>query len=780
MIALLAAAVLLQASQDGPTGAAPSSDPQRYSGESGQLEVAITRLDAEDIEIDGVLDESAWSQASRIGDFTQYEPVEGAPPQQRTEVLLFYDSDAIYFGVRAMDTEPDRVLARLGERDRSVFSDDWVRIMLDTFNDARQAYVFYVNPLGIQTDGLWIEGLQNRMGSVSIDFNPDFIWESRGRVTDEGWVAEIRIPYVSLRFREQPEQTWGFNALREVRRTGYKQAWAPLTQNNPSTLAQSGRLVGIRDIEPKRLMEVNPVVTGSRVGELNDQGEFHRSGFEDDYGLNLRFGVTRNLTLDATVNPDFSQVEADASQLTTNQRFALFFREARPFFLEGSEIFQMPRNLVYTRRIVDPMVGGKLTGKVGPFQVGYLGALDESPSALDPGSGDALFNIVRARGDIGAGSTLGFVYTDRTVGPDQFNRVLGTDARVLAGRYTFTGQLAASWDAVPGATVEGARPLFLAQVERSGREFGWQARVEGTDPSFDTRTGFINRTGDTQLYAEVRRSWFRPAGSLLESYGVTVQLDNFFTYGDLWSGVRPYEHEVQINPTVTFRGGRTVTFILRNGYFRFRPEEYSQWGVQNPDGSVGEWQVPPSLRNMLALAIMPRLRINDAVNLNGRIFFRTIPIYLEGARGFELQFAPSLTLRPTNSLELGLEYTWSRITRTADDSPYATAQITRTNLKYQLSRSLLFRLIAQYDLQERSALVDPTTGYPITVGGTPVAAIDTGNFQGQALIQYEPSPGTIFYVGYSRAEVGARGYSLAEMNPVADGLFIKLSYLFRL
>lgn len=753
---------------------------ESYSGARGELLVPIPRFEDTEVDVDGVLDEIVWERAAQVGDFTQYEPVEGARPRQVTEVLLFYGPEAIYFGIRALDSEPDRVLANLGERDRSVFNDDWVRIMLDTFDDARQAYVFYVNPLGIQTDGLWIEGLQSRTGSVSIDFNPDFIWESRGRLTDEGWVAEIRIPYVSLRFQPAEEQSWGFNVAREVRRTGYKQAWAPLTQDNPSTLVQSGKLVGIHGIEPKRLVEVNPVVTGSRVGGLDDAGDFHRDPFDEAYGLNMRLGVTRNLTADATLNPDFSQVEADASRLTTNERFAIFFREARPFFLEGSEIFQMPRNLVYTRRIVDPSVGGKLTGKVGPFQVGYLGALDESPTSLDPEVGRALFNIVRARGDIGAGSTLGVVYTDRTISGDHYNRVLGTDARILMGRHTFTGQLAGVWDARPGSPAVSARPLFLAQVERSGREFGWQARIEGTDPDFDTRSGFINRTGDTQLYGEIRKSWFRAPGSLLESYGVTLQVDNFFTYGDLWGGARPYEHEVQLNPSVTFRGGRTITFILRNGYFRFRPESYESWGTLNPDGSQGSYDLPASLRNMLALAVLPRLRINDAINVNGRAFFRTIPIFLEGARGWEVQLAPSVTLRPTGSLQLGLEHTWSRIDRTADGSRYATAQISRLDVRYQISRSLLVRTIAQYDLQERSALTDPTTGRPITVDGAVVPTLNQGNFQGQLLLQYEPSPGTIFYVGYSRFEVGERGYSLANMNPVEDGLFVKLSYLFRL
>jgi hypothetical protein len=754
--------------------------PQSHSGRQGDLEMEVPRVEAVSVTVDGVLSETEWTRAVRATGFTQYEPVEGELPDQETEVLVFYDAEAIYFGIRALDSQPDQILAHMSERDRSIFADDWVRIMLDTFDDARQAYVFYVNPYGIQTDGLWIEGLQSRMGSVSIDFNPDFIWESQGIVTNEGWQAEIRVPYASLRFRDQEEQVWGFNVLREVRRTGYTQAWAPITRDNPSTLAQSGRLRGLRELRPKRLVEVNPVATGRRIGHLDDQGNFRRDAFDEEFGLNARYGLTRNLTLDATLNPDFSQVEADVNRLTINERFALFFPEKRPFFLEGSEIFQMPRNLVYTRQIVDPLAGGKVTGKVGAFQVGYLGAVDESPSLSDADASDAVFNVIRARRDVGAGSTVGFVYTDRTVSDDDYNRVLGGDLRLLAGRHTFTAQVAGAWTGDPGGEALSGRPLFYTQVERSGRAFGWQLRLEGVDPEFRTRTGFINRTGDAQLFGQVRRAWFTEPGSFLESVSVALQSENFLGYDDLWAGRRPYEHELQLMATFSFRGGRTLTPIVRNSYFRFRAEDYAGWGVRNPDGTVGAFALPGSLRHLLGAGIVSRMRINNAVSLNGRVYVREIPIFLEAARGFEIQAAPDLTLRPTTSLSLTLGYTYSRITRDRDGSEFSTAQISRANLQYQFSRALMVRGLAQYDLQRRDGLIDPTTGLPITVAGGVVSASESGSFQAQLLLQYEPSPGTIFYVGYSRLERGDRGYDLDGMNPVEDGLFLKLSYLFRL
>ena len=256
----------------------PQAD-STYSGRLGQLDVAPPKIVDARIGIDGRLDEPAWGEAAVLSDFTQYDPVEDVAATERTEVRVFYADDAIYFGIRAWDSEPELILGRLGERDRVVQGDDWVKILLDTFGDERQAYSFYVNPLGLQSDGLWIEGRRGRAGgpsAVSIDFSPDFIWESDGRIDSEGWTAEVRIPYVSLRFREVPEQEWGLQVAREVKRRGFKQAWAPITKEITSTLAQNGRLVGLRDIHPERLIELNPVVTGIRVG-AEDDGVFQKS-----------------------------------------------------------------------------------------------------------------------------------------------------------------------------------------------------------------------------------------------------------------------------------------------------------------------------------------------------------------------------------------------------------------------------------------------------------------------------------------------------------------------
>jgi hypothetical protein len=758
-----------------------STDSSEYSGRNGQLEVTIPRLQDPDVDIDGRLDEESWMRAAVLTDFTQYDPVEGLPATEPTEVRVFYTSDAIYFGLRAFDSEPDAMFANLVERDRSAFTDDWIRIMLDTFDDQRQAYVFYVNPLGFQTDGLWIEGLQRgATASVSIDFNPDFIWESDGRITSEGWVAEIKIPYTSLRFRQVPTQNWGVQVAREVKRTGYKQSWAPLTQNISNTLAQSGRLIGLQDLRPRRLLEINPVLTGKRIGQTVDD-VYQQDSFEPDFGVNGRLGLTQNLILDATFNPDFSQVETDANRITVNERFALFFPEKRSFFLEGTEIFRTPRNLVHTRQIADPIGGAKLTGKIGSFNVGYMGAVDEAPKTLYGEENSAVFNLVRARRDVGAGSTVGVLYTDRSVpGTGRFNRVMSGDARFLfLRRYTLTTQVANSWTSAGSGEPIRVAPLVAAEFQRSGRTFGFQARFDDVHGDFGTESGFIPRVGDTEVFGRVQGARFGNPGAVVEQVNFAVQGNLFYDHDEFWGGGRPFEGEVELHPSFTLRGERTFAFIFRDGYFRFRPEDYAEYAIEGPDGEAQPFTVRGDLTHMLALGFVPRIRITSDLQLSGRLYYREVPIYLEGSRGVEIQTAPNVTLRLTTAAQVTLDYTYSRLWRTRDHTVFSVAHIPRARVQYQFSKSLLVRTVVQYSLEERDALRDPTTERPLLIDGLAQNATESGRFEGQFLLKYEPSPGTVFFVGYNRLMRGLANMRLSQMDLVGEGLFVKASYLLR-
>jgi hypothetical protein len=400
----------------------------------GAPTVTIPRLDAT-IEVDGRLDEDAWTRAARLGGFSQYQPVDGRPAEEQTEVLVWYSATALHFGIIARDREPGTIRATVADRD-SLDRDDTVTIYLDTFNDRRRAFFFTVNPLGSQQDGVQSEGAFNAgtMFGGTSDKNPDYQWDSKGRVTADGYMVEVRIPFKSLRYPGNRAQKWGLNIQRKVQRTGYVDTWTDVRRANSSFLSQAGAIDGIHDMKRGVVTELQPFVTTASNGVAVESGKFERDDIEANPGANLRFGFT-NLSIDATINPDFSQVESDAGQVTVNERFALFYPEKRPFFLDALEQFDTPNQMIYTRRIVDPTGGVKLAGKEGKTNVGMLLAFDETEQSWT-GEQRPFFGVARFRRDLGASSNLGAVLTTREDGAD-YSRLAGADLRVYHSRLYF-------------------------------------------------------------------------------------------------------------------------------------------------------------------------------------------------------------------------------------------------------------------------------------------------------------------------------------------------------
>jgi hypothetical protein len=306
-------------------------------------------------------------------------------------------------------------------------------------------------------------------------------------------------------------------------------------------------------------------------------------------------------------------------------------------------------------------------------------------------------------------------------------------------------------------------------------------KFEDIHPDFRADSGFIRRYGDVQIFGTTRFTFYGEPGALLEQVGIGANANSYTGHNDFWNGgFDPYEAEIELHPSLTFRGDRSLSFVVRDGYYRFRPEDYATYEVETENGRVEPFQTPGPLQHMLAFAVIPRIRITNAARLNGRVFFRELPIYVEASRGFELQFAPELNLRPTTALSLDLSYIYSRLSRQDDDSVFSTTKIPRFRLQYQFSKALLARAILQYNLLERDVLRDPASGQALVVEGERSEAVDEGVFEGQFLFSYEPSPGTIFYVGYSFSRLGYNTYDISSMEPLADGLFVKLSYLFRM
>src|SRR5690606_24815965 len=330
-----------------------------------------------------------------------------------------------------------------------------------------RAFFFAVNPLGIQADGVRTEGAggAGRAWGGSMDNSPDYWFQSKGRLTEFGYEVEVRIPFKSLRYPGgRGPHSWGFQVERRVQRTGYTDTWTPARRASASFLAQSGTLTGLYDRERSVVVGAQPFVTATANGLRTTAGTFEREAVEPDAGANFHVGFT-NLSLDATINPDFSQVEADAGQVTINERFALFFPEKRPFFLEGIELFAAPNQLVYTRQIVEPIAGGKITGKFGDVAIAHLTALDQALGE------DALFNVTRLRRDFARNSLAGILYTDRpSLDGNGYNRVLAADVRHVFGRMYFVeAQLGGAWTRENG--VERSAPIGKLELDRTGRHF---------------------------------------------------------------------------------------------------------------------------------------------------------------------------------------------------------------------------------------------------------------------------------------------------------------------
>ena len=735
--------------------------------------VEIPRIEAE-IVVDGSLDEPAWQSAAVLSGFHQYEPADGRPAEERTEVLVWYAPDAIHFGVRAYDRLPQAIRATRADRDE-IEGEDHVIIYLDTFNDQRRAFFFGANPLGVQMDGVRTEGAASagRIFGGNIDDNPDYVFASGGSITDDGYVVELRIPFKSLRYPGRGPQTWGLQVQRTTQRTGYTDTWTDVRRANASFLIQAGRITGLHDLERGVVMEAQPFVTASMNGALDPvSGAFERADAEPEVGVNLRFGFT-NVSLDATVNPDFSQVESDAAQVTVNERFALFFPEKRPFFLEGIELFATPNQLVYTRRVNDPIAGGKVSGKVGPIGVAHMTAVDEGINSAS----DALFNVTRLRGDFGANSLVGLVLTDRTeLDSEVYNRVAAADVRyVFGGMYYAEAQLGNAWTRAPDGTVR-AGPIWKAEVDRTGRSWGFNYAITGIDDDFATHAGFVNRTGIVTAHVFNRLTWYGARGGLVETVTSFFGPTRFWRYDDFLSD-GAMEGEQSINTMVRLRGGWQVNGRLANGFVQLDPAFYN--GLATRTGTVFTPYTALDELSGTQAEISVHTPTFQTFDAGVSLEFGEVAIFPEGAEGTGRAISANVSLRPTNSVRGYVTAAYEVLDRRRDGSEFARTIIPRALVEFQPTRSFFMRAVGEYRAERRAALEDARTGAPLFRNGVPVGANELNGLRVDLLAAYEPRPGTVAFLGYGATLQDEEAFRFTGVQRTADGLFLKLAYQFR-
>ena len=765
---------------------AQSDSGPSYDGRARQLRVQIPRIE-ETVAVDGALDEPVWARAARLTGFSQYQPVDSRPAEERTEVFVWYGPTAIHFGIRAYEAHGDVVRATRADRD-NIGSDDQVQLLLDTYDDRRRAFLFGVNPFGVQQDGIRSDqyaggaGGQYRGGGGftgmnildgNVDLNPDFVFESRGRLTPWGYEVEIRIPFKSLRYQDGNPQNWGINVLRRTQHSGYQDSWTPVVRASASFLNQSGRLEGLRDMRRGLVMEATPFATSRAPGHAGTGGWTYSDTTE--FGLNLRWGLTPNLGLDGTVNPDFSQVETDEGQVTINERFALYFPEKRPFFLEGLELFDTPNQLIYTRQIVSPDFGAKLAGKLGSTNVAALLVRDASDQSRTD-EGHPLFGALRLRRDLGPSSNLGFVATAREDG-DDYSRLAGADLRIVHSRLYFVElQAVQSWTDSAGSRTSG--PLLAATWDRTGRAFGFNYSVTAIAPDFRARAGFVNRVGIANAHVFNRFTVYGSRGALLEQVSTYLNGSRTYSWDDLALD-RALEGNESVTSNATLRGGWALGASVSRAFYHFDATSYAAYRV--PAGAdTLQFAVPGGVDNLFGGALNAATPVFRTFSASLSLSAGGAAIFPEAALGRQRRVSAALNWRPAPQVRVAAQYVRNVIDRSRDGSRFSTEDIPRVKVEYQASRAIFFRFVGQYAARWRDALLDPA-GRPILVGTSPMPESVTNDLRLDWLFSYRPSPGTLIYLGYGSSLTESDAFSFgSDLRRTADGFFAKVSYVIRM
>jgi hypothetical protein len=757
-----------------------------YDGRAKQVHVDVPRIDTV-VTIDGRLDEPVWTRAARLTGFSQYQPVDGRPAEEPTEVLVWYSPEAIYFGIRAQEIHGNVVRATQANRD-NISSDDQVQLLLDTDNERELAFLFGVNPLGVQQDGTRSAQFAGGAGGASatgggsaninpldgtVDLNPDYVFQSKGRLVPGGYEVEVRIPFKSLRYPEGSVQSWGLHILRRVQHSGYQDTWAPAIRANANFLAQSGTLDGLHDLQRGLVLEATPTVTG-RVDGLPDASGRTNYTSGSDVGADVKWGIRQSLTLNGTINPDFSQVEADVGQVLLNERFALFYPEKRPFFLDALELFDTPNQLIYTRRIVAPRGGVKLTGKLAGINVAAMTVEDDGKYSWS-GDHNPLFGIARLRRDFGNRYTVGSVLTTREDGND-FSRLAGGDFRLYHSRLYFAQfQAVQSWTDSAGANRRGS--LLQADWDRTGRAWGFHYTLRGVEPGFNAASGFINRTGIVQANIFNRLSFYGAKDALVQTYG------SFFVFSRTWgyaSGRPLIETNEGILPTATLRGGWQVGGTFSHGLFAYDPSLYNGLTVVRSFATdTIPFAVPGPERDQWSALLRATTPTTRFFSATGDVSWARVPIFREAAQGRSFRVDAAVDFRPTTALRNSLQVSRLTLTRTRDGSRFSTETIPRLKTEYQVTPSIFLRVVGQYSARSRSALED-RNGNPILVGGVRDTGSTTNEFSVDGLFSYRPIPGTLIYLGYGSTMEEPREFRFQDLRRTRDGFFGKLSYLFRL
>jgi hypothetical protein len=700
-------------------------------------------------EIDGRLEEAAWQNATRIEIDKETRPAENVEAKVKTTAYLLEDGEYLYVAFDARDPDPAAIRAYLRDRD-SAWDDDFVGIVIDSYGDERRAFEFFANALGVQMD------LTNDDINQNEDSSWDAIWDSVGRINETGYVVEMQIPLNQLRFPHvDGQKSWGIDLLRFYpREHRYRFSNNSLDRNVNCYLCQMQEIRGLEGVEPGRDLEIVPTLTASQSSTTDDPGvEPLQSGSSDaDLGVSVRWGITQDTTINLAINPDFSQVEADAAQLDVNNQFALFFPEKRPFFLEGADYFSTPIRAVFTRSVADPSVGAKLTGKRGRHTYGLFSTEDKVTNLIFPGafssdseSLDLENTSVVGRYSLGFGraSSVGALFTGRE-GDGYHNYVGGLDMRwKVSDQHNLQVQYLRSSTEYPdsvAAEFEQPTGSFDGDAAHIGYNYdsrNWFGYVRHQDYSSDFRadSGFIPQVDTNRQIIGLGRIWHGEEDDWYSSIRLNGDWD--ITHDD---DGRLLEREVEFEASVQ---GPMQSYFEIGGFTRdllfddilFKESKIRLYGQFQPRGGV---------------RIGLSTRIGDQVDFdNSRL-------------GDETRISPFFNWNINRHLLLRYDASFVSLD-TKDGAKIFDAAVHDVRLTWQFSVRSFLRLTTQFQDVERNPDV-----YTDTVDAR---SRDVGR---QLLYSYKLNPQTVFFVGYSDALVDDD--QLARLTTTDKTWFMKLGY----
>lgn len=751
--------------------------PAALASQSVRLPGAIPRPPT----IDGRIDPNEWAGAARLEEFVQTDPGDNSPPSRRTEVFIAADGQALYLAVHAYD-DPTLVRATLAPRD-AIEADDHVDFHLDTFGDGRRAYYIAFNPLGIQEDGIFVEG-----GSGP-DLTVDLVLRSRGRVTSDGWEVEAAIPFSSLRYASGGTRPWGLHVQRIIRHlNGEVESWRPIHRGAAGFLPQEGTLGGLTLPPVHRPLELIPSVTtlrsDARTAGPAPGTEIFRNGRPDaQLGATATLGLSADATLAGTWNPDFAQVEADAPVVTANQRFPIFYPEKRPFFLEGAELLSTPLRVVSTRAIVDPHAAIHVSGRRGADGFAVLAASDDAPGAQLGTADRSTIGVLRLRRDIGGASSVGLLTTGYTF-PDRDNLTLGADGSLLGTHYRFRGQLAGTWarrgfyDPARDSTVlrAGSGVGYMAELRRTDRHLNVTLTGVGRSPDYVAEVGFTSQTDTHAWSLETRWDSERRPRGLIRNWSAL-----FTTLGQVdWEGRAHYGY-LWPHATLELPWLTSVALGPYQDWQRLFEEEF---GARRSATRPGAFFGAPSRTTLYrgfatSVSSAPSVHWGFAASLDfswdafdydfgaGPRYPRVSPAALadpnaplDPGPGSTFDGTGSLDWRPAPAFRSSLAYTKSRLRRNDTGRVAYNEDLWSLTSTLQFSRFTSVRLRGDYQSSRR-------------------------NFRPQLLLAWTPSPGSAIYAGYND-DLNRNGYSPVTgayqpgVHRNARVAYLKISYLVHL